>query len=52
MANLRMGAGTTTAPGEDVIEVNLAVKTEGTVWQDVDPVSLVVAGCVEDGDLE
>jgi hypothetical protein len=42
IVDLRVRAGTTTALGEDVVEVNLAIKAEATVWQDVDPVSLVV----------
>ena len=43
--------GTTTAAGEDVVEVDGAVEGERAIRKDVNPVSLVVSRSVEDGDL-
>lgn len=44
-------SGTTTVAGEDVIEVNGAVEAQGTIVVDVNPVTLVVSGSIEDGNL-
>lgn len=42
---------TTTSLGENVLKVNGAVEAERAIGQDVNPVTLVVARGVEDGDL-
>lgn len=46
-----MRPGTATALGEDVLEVDLAVEAEASIWQDVDPVTLVVCRGVHNGYL-
>ena len=43
-----MWASTTTALGEDVLEVDLSIEAQSSIRQDVDPVALVVAWRVHD----
>ncbi|EEY14371.1 predicted protein [Verticillium alfalfae VaMs.102] len=47
----RVRAGTTTVAGEDALKVDGAVEAEAAIVVDVDPVSLVVTGGVDDGDV-
>jgi hypothetical protein len=47
----RVRAGTTSGRSEDGLEVHGAVERQPTVGQDVNPVTLVVTGGVEDRDL-
>jgi hypothetical protein len=47
----RMGTGTATVSGEDGFEINRPVEAQATIREDVNPVTLVVAWGVEDGDL-
>ena len=47
----RVGTGAASVTGEDGIEVDGSVEAEASVGQDIDPVTLVIPGCIEDGDL-
>ncbi len=47
----RVRASTSTVLSEDLLEVDSAVKAKGAVRKDVNPMTLVVARSVEDGDL-
>jgi hypothetical protein len=46
-----MRSSTTPVLGEDVLEINCAVEAKTAVGEDVNPVALVVARSVDDGDL-
>jgi hypothetical protein len=48
----RVWSCTTTALGEDILEVDLTIEAEGTIGQDVDPVTLVVSWRVDNRDLD
>jgi len=48
----RVRASTTAVAGEDALEIDGPVEAEAAVVEDIDPVRLVVARSVEDGDLE
>jgi hypothetical protein len=47
----RVRPGTTTVGGEDGFKVNRTVEAESTVGENVNPVALVITGCVDNGYL-
>ncbi len=47
----RMRPSATARPGEDGFKVDGAIEMQAAVWEDIDPVSLVVTRCIEDRDL-
>jgi hypothetical protein len=46
-----MGTSTTTVPGEDRLKINGSVEAEATIWKDINPMALVVARSIQNGDL-